>query len=226
MKVSFKTIPYGLAEIFQPNPLRWAICKPTNKDEVEQVSTWIKCKDFFNDLTYTIQTGKNFSIYGFNAASYSPPKKGEPVYFAMAHLFPEWYRNMEVLNKWLKEEQNVPELRVEKQDADKALLVVPGYYFTNTYRTSLITLLVRLMNTQVKFKTFQEAVKYGHPQQELNLINPVIAKGWWFNKFPKKGEDYIWHASKEQNSKSANLSYVSTLVHNNGVISWMASGIQ
>lgn len=226
MKVKFNNIPYGLAEIFQPNPLRWAICKPISDGEVEQVSTWIKCKDFFNDLTYTIQTGKDFTIYGFNAKNYSPPKKGAPVYFALQHLFPMFYKNMETLNKWLVQEQNVPPIEVEKVDAKSALITVPGYYFERTYQTSLITLLIRLMNNGVEFKTFEDVKKYTFQPQEMNLFNPVKAKGWWFNKFPEAGKKYVWHASKEHNSENPESSYINSLVHNNGVLSWMGSGIQ
>lgn len=225
MNVIFKDLPYNLAEIFQPNPLRWAICKPDGKGNAEVISTWIKCKDFFNDLTYTIQTGKNFSIYGFNAASYSPPKKGQPVYFALKFLFPEFFHNMKILNSFLKE-QGVPEIEVEKQQLNSALITVPGYYFERTYNTSLVTLLIRLMNVQTKFTSFDEVLKFDYPQQELNLLNPVKTKGWWFNKFPEAGKKFVWHASKENNSDNPNLPYISTLVHNNGVLSWMASGIQ
>lgn len=229
MKVNFKPIAKTYIEIGQPNPLRWIICKRVNDKEVEQVSNLIRCKDFFNDFTYTIQTGKNFSIYGFNANEYSPPKKGENVYFAVKHLFPEFYQNMEFLNKWLLEDQKFPTITAYKQDNVSALLVIPGKYFENTYYTSLVTLLIRLMNTHTKYETFKDVKEYNHHSQERTLLNAAISKNWWFAGLPEKGKKYVWYQNQDYNSdveQNKTIPYgVSTYVHNNGLVSWSNSGL-
>lgn len=231
MKFVPQLVQKTYTEIGQPNPLRWIICNDDKKGNAVQVSNIIRCKDFFNDLTYTIQTGKGFSIYGFNAKEYSPPKKGEPVVFAVKFLFPEFFSNMEVLNSWLVNEQGFPAIDVLQQpDKTTAVLKIPGKYFENTYFTSLVTLLIRLMNNQIKFKNFEEVTKYDFHVQEMALFKQVLATKWFFKNFPKTGYKYVWYQGEDYNSEVENSKPspygVSSMVHNNGLVSWSNSGIK
>ena len=224
MKITLKTIPgIHYSEIPQPNPLRWYIVVPKGDATYENVSGELKCKDFFNDLAYTIQTGKSFTIYGFNAGNYSPPKKNEPVYLAVKHTTPHFEYNMKVLNKWLVKDQKFPAIVFEKSQEGLYLLTIPPIYWTKTYYTSLITLVIRLMNQDAPFTSFDEVIKKTNfAVQDQNLWKQVVAKGWFFKDLPKKLSKYLYYAGAAYNSEEGVSDYaLSQIIHNNGVLGWI-----
>lgn len=225
MKITLKNLSIHYSEIPQPNPLRWYIVVPKAKNTYENVSGELKCKDFFNDLAYTIQTGKVFTIYGFNAGSYSPPKKDKPVYFAVKNTTAYFESNMKVLNKWLEQDQGFPAIGVEKSEEGLYLLTVPPIYWTKTYYTSLITLVIRLMNQEEAFSSFDEVIKKtSFAVQDQNLWKQVVAKKWFFNNLPTKLSKYMYYCGEAYNSEKQVADYsISQLVHNNGVIGWMTA---
>lgn len=223
MKITLKSVGIHYAEIPQPNPLRWYIVVPKGKDTYENMSGEIKCKDFFNDLAYTIQTGESFTIYSFNAGSYSPPKKDKPVYLAVKNTTPHFEANMKVLNQWLEKDQGFPAVGCEKSQEGLYLLTIPPIYWTKTYYTSLITLVIRLMNQNTPFTSFDEVIKKTtFAVQDQNLWKQVVAKKWFFKDLPKNLSKYIYYAGSAYNSEKPPAGYaLSTTVHNNGVIGWM-----
>jgi hypothetical protein len=223
MKITLKNLSIHYSEIPQPNPLRWYIVVPKGAATYENVSGELKCKDFFNDLAYTIQTGKDFSIYGFNAGTYSPPKKDKPVYLAVKHTTAYFEGNMKVLNKWLEKDQGFPAVGVEKSQEGIYLLTIPPIYWTNTYYTSLITLVIRLMNQEEAFSSFDEVIKKTtFAVQDQNLWKQVVAKKWFFKNLPTKLSKYVYYCGEAYNSEKQVDAYsISQLVHNNGVIGWM-----
>lgn len=225
MKITLKNLSIHYSEIPQPNPLRWYIVVPKGAATYENVSGELKCKDFFNDLAFTIQTGKDFTIYGFNAGNYSPPKKDQPVYLAVKNTTPYFETNMKVLNKWLEKDQGFPAIGCEKSQEGLYLLTIPPIYWTKTYYTSLITLVIRLMNQEEAFSSFDEVIKKTtFAVQDQNLWKQVVAKKWFFKDLPAKLSKYIYYAGSAYNSEKGVDNYaLSQTVHNNGVISWMTA---
>lgn len=225
MKITLKNLSIHYSEIPQPNPLRWYIVVPKGAATYENVSGELKCKDFFNDLAFTIQTGKDFTIYGFNAGNYSPPKKDQPVYLAVKNTTPYFESNMKVLNKWLEKDQGFPAVWCEKSQEGLYLLTIPPIYWTKTYYTSLITLVIRLMNQEEAFSSFDEVIKKTtFAVQDQNLWKQVVAKKWFFKDLPTKLNKYMYYAGSAYNSEKGVQDYaIPQLVHNNGVIGWMTA---
>lgn len=223
MKITLKPVSVHYSEIPQPNPLRWYIVVPKGESSYENVSGEIKCKDFFNDLAYTIQTGDSFSIYSFEAGKYSPPKKDKPVYLAVKFTTAYFEHNMKVLNKWLEKDQGFQAVGCEKSQEGLYLLTIPSTYWTKTYYTSLITLVIRLMNQDQLFSSFDEVIKKTNfAVQDQNLWKQVVAKKWFFKDLPKNLSKYIYYAGSVYNSETPPAGYaLSQTVHNNGVIGWM-----
>ena len=223
MKITLKNLSIHYSEIPQPNPLRWYIVVPKGAATYENVSGEVKCKDFFNDLAYTIQTGRHFSIYGFNAGQYFPPTKDKPVYLAVKNTTQFFEANMKVLNQWLEEDQKFPTIGCEKSQEGLYLLTIPPIYWTKTYYTSLITLVIRLMNQEEAFSSFDEVIKKTtFAVQDQNLWKQVVAKKWFFKDLPAKLSKYIYYAGSAYNSEQGVSDYaLSQTVHNNGVIGWM-----
>ena len=218
MKVTIKP-KATYAEEGQPNPLNWYILKKTGKDTFENVSAPIICKDFFNDLAYTLQTGKSFSIYGFNAGSFKLPAD-EPVYMLLTKTTPQFIGNFyNVLNPWLVE-QKCPSIDLMIVD-NGYLIKFDLWYFKNVYRISLVSLIIRLLNVEHSFKDFQEVIDYKKfPTKDQLKWDQVVKKGVFF-KIPNKLEKYIWYCGKDHNSETIKEGYqVSSMVHNNGVLEW------
>lgn len=218
------TFPKGhsenYSEVPQNNPLRWMMLKPgKKKNEFIQDSYWLKCKDFFNDYVYARQKcGEPFQIYGFDTTNMHLGKPDEPVYCLLKKFGSAFLANMEVVNKWLKEEQKLPPVKL-LQEEEYILAEFPPVYWENTYNVSLISLLMRVVSCNKEFKTFDEIAKFS-PFGESHLWPPVVKKGLFFN-IPDKFKGYVWYQNQKQNSEKIKSGYdISYLIHDNGVISW------
>lgn len=218
--LSVKIVPKNTyAEESQTNPLRWYILDKQADGSFVNVSANIKCKDFFNDLAYTLQTGKTFTIYGFNAGSLGL-KPENPVWMLLTNTTDAFKNNFEVMNKWLTT-QGAPQIPLE--DADKGLVITfDPWYFKNTYRISLISLLIRIINCDKAFKNFQEIAAYDVPEYgDKHKWSSVVKRGMYFN-VPKKYDKYVWYCGPTVNSVDYNESQygLAGYVHNNGVLGW------
>lgn len=206
------------SEIGQPNPIRWAILSGTPETGFVNESSWLKCKDFFNDYVVAYNGGKRFGIYGFSTEHMNIPEKGQPVYMAVKDLTSSFLPNLNTLNGGLPEP-----VGVLKAEDDTVVLRIPAYYFENTYNISLISLMIRLCNIDYVFSSYEEFVNYKqHAGQDQNLWNNVVAKGKYFN-LPDHLKGYVWYAGEQYNStKEMQVYQMSSLIHNGGVVSWGA----
>ncbi len=219
MKVTIKPIGH-YAEESQPNPLTWYILKQIGEDTFQNVSAPIICKDFFNDLAYTLQTGHAFEIYGFQAGKMEL-KKDKPIYMLLTETTPNWQANIfDVLNPWLAS-QGMPILLLHKADNGTVIEFDPKY-FRNTYNISLVSLIIRLLNIEHTFKDFNEVKAFKKfPLKDQNKWDQVVKKNIFFD-VPSKMQDYIWYCGETANSKvTKHTDYgIPQYVHNNGVLSW------
>lgn len=221
MKINI-TNKSAYAEEGQPNPMRWLLLSRNEDGSYKNESAWLKCKDFFNDLAYTIQTGKSFTIYGFNAGNMNPSKKGESVYMLLDVLTNNFVDNLVTINEWLVDEQGMPYIEWEIQKDDKVFIKLPPEYFKNTYNISLITLIIRLLNyDDLVFKSFKDLEKCKKfPHGDQWKWDTAVAKGIYFN-LPKELEQYIWYQGKEYNNIKKSEGYdIPGLVHNCGLCAW------
>lgn len=221
MKLTIKTkTPY--AEEGQPNPLRWLILSGTPETGFVNESAWLRCKDFFNDYAVAYNGGPRFGIYGFSTEVMNIPKKGEPVFMALNGTTKEFLHNLLALNDWLYTKQKCPLVTYYKTDKADSIIEIPGYYFQNTYTISLLSLIIRLINHETKFKSFDDVLVYkGFPDKDQQKWNQVIAKDVFF-ALPEKFKKYTWYAGENYNSETKDLPVyqLSGLVHNGGVLSY------
>jgi hypothetical protein len=217
MKITLK--PGGsYVEEMQPNSLRWWILKEIAPEQFVNVSCEIKCKDFFNDLAYTLQTGKSFTIYGFNAGEFGF-KKGENIPMLLTSTCKEFMGNVEVFNNYLNV-QDIPTIKAT-EIKEGVFISLDPWFWKNTYRVSLVSLIIRLLNNPVVFKDFNEIVAYkNYPTKDQGKWDIVVKKGKFFNT-PKHLDKYVWYCGDDFNSETSVASYdLPGCVHNNGVISW------
>jgi hypothetical protein len=206
----------------QQNPLRWWLLQP--KGEVlESIAGPMKCKDFFNDIVYTLNTGKVFSIYQFNSEVVKKLKKGDPLYFLLTSTATEFINNVEkTLNPWL-EAQGAPPLLLIPSDQGLVLSLAP-FYYKNTYNISLIALLVRMFNIDVKLTKMEDLTDKTVPYGDWSKWNPVKQRGYFF-KLPESVDKFIWWQGSGYNNEviteECSEGYtIPQLVHNNGVLNW------
>lgn len=217
-KISLKYTSKGTySEIGQPNPIRWAILSGTPSTGFVNESSWLKCKDFFNDYVVAYNGGQRFSIYGFSTEKMSIPATGQPVYMAVKDYTKDFLDNLSVINTQLPEEVKV----ISEQDGN-IILEMPAYYFKSTYNISLLSLMIRLCSIEHKFSSYEEYVGWKkHAGQDQNLWNNVVSKGKFFD-IPEKLKQYVWYAGNVYNDKkfSGQVYQMSSLVHNGGVVAW------
>lgn len=207
------------AEEGQPNSLRWLVLHRTAPQEFVPNGHWIKCKDFFNDLVFAYQTGHKFSVFGFNTTNMKVPVKGEPLFMLLKAIEPTFLKNIAVMNEWLVS-QGCPVVTFEKNDEDQVLIAFDPFYLANTYNISLISLIIRLMNSEKQFASFAEAQKYkGFHLKDQQKWNQVVAKKVYFN-IPEKMKKYVWFQNADYNSEKPFKGNETYMIHNSGVLCW------
>jgi hypothetical protein len=219
IKIKFQSKP-NYAEESQPNPLQWAIVSAESDGSFLQQSAWIICKDFFNDLAYSIQLGKHFRIYGFNAGEMKPPAKNDYVYMIVRKFTDTWMDNVDKVNDYLKS-RGYPGVNLSNVDKENILLEWHPWFFENTYRISLMSLVIRLCNYGIKFNSWEDIVNCKtFPQRDQEKWNPVVKKGIFFD-LPEYMNKFVWYYNDTTNSECAIEDYrIPGLVHNCGVLSW------
>lgn len=204
------------SESSQPNNIRWCILSGTIEDGFVNESSWLKCKDFFNDYVVAYNGGKRFSIYSFNTQKMLIPAKGENVYVAVKDVCPSFTPNLELLNEWL-------DCPIEIYNNEQGyILELSEYYFRSTYNISLITLMIRLCNTEHKFSSVEEFAEYKQfPKQDQDLWDNVMKHLYFFN-LPEQLQQYIWYEGAQYNDKvyQGGEYNLASFVHNNGVIAY------
>ena len=222
MQIKFTSKP-TYAEEGQPNPIRWAILSGTPETGFINETSWLRCKDFFNDYCVAYNGGKRFNIYGFSTEKMNIPKKGEPVYIALDATTEAFPFNLGEFNTWLKG-QELPTI-VYTPYISMWVLEFPEFYFNNTYNISLVSLIIRLLNVDKEFTSFEEVIKYkDFPAKDQQKWDVAVASGIYF-KLPDAANKYVWYIDKNTNSEKTDSSHYSysSLVHNNGLISWTNS---
>jgi len=207
----------------QPNPMRWMILSQVAPGTFTNESAWLKCKDFFNDLAYTMQTGKSFSIYSFDAGKMKASFETDGyVKMLLDVLTPTFLDNLTMLNDWLDGAPKMPRIQWERQEDGKVLISLAPEYFKNTYNISLISLIIRLCNyDNMVFNTFkdlEDCKKF--PYGDQWKWNTVVKKKIYFN-LPEALQKYVWYEDATHNSETIKEGYsIPQLVHNCGVCSW------
>jgi hypothetical protein len=211
----------NFTESGQENPIRWAFCLKT-EDGFENAANWMKCKDFLNDICVAYQGGARFYIYGFNTKELKVPEKGQPIYLAVTKLQQGFRHNMGVFNEWL-DATGYPMITLHEIEDDLVVLEFPEFFFSNTHHTSLVTLIIRLMNVKNEFVNFEAVIEYpGFCYGDQTKWTNVVQFGRYF-ALPEQLKKFSWYANSGNNSERTNCNAysLSNIIHNNGCLSWI-----
>jgi hypothetical protein len=218
MKINFVSRP-SYAEEGQPNPLRWCILSGTPETGFVNETSWLRCKDFFNDYVVAYNGGKRFGIYGFSTEKMVLAPQGTPVYIAVDATTKAFSFNMATFNTWLQDNE-LPPVPYTPYEG-KWVLEFDPFYFSNTYNVSLVSLIIRLCNVEEEFETFEDLIHHkGFAPKDQQKWDKVVEAGRFFN-LPEEMKKYVWYASKDANSENYKDGYsLASLVHHGGVLSW------
>jgi hypothetical protein len=184
-------------------------------------SGWIKCKDFYNDTVAYFKEGSVFSIYGYKNAI---KKNEEGVYFLLKFIKdkPTFFKNMDAVNEQLGSDLGC-RVQVLDMDADDEVVVcVPLELWESTYRISMITMVVRLCNYGMLYKTWDDIWADKAPVNTVEQAFTTEAKANAKNRgflVPDKFKEYWFFAGPEYNS-TQNPALTGSIIHNNGVSNW------
>lgn len=219
MKIIGKLSTDTYSEVGQTNPLRWMFLEEKEEGVYQSSSGWIKCKDFFNDVVYFREAGKGFGIYSFDCSTVGTAK-GKDVAFLMKGTKEGFDTNLGQLNKFLHD-NGFPTMTWGLTDRG-FVLTTPSYYWESTYRISLLSFLIRICNINKSVKSWEELLSTKQSGEDQGLLDRVVKENIFF-KIPKKYAGYFYYAGKEYNGnkgKDNTKNFYSTVVHNNGMISW------
>ena len=199
-------------EVGQKALLRWALCYK-NGDVFEGQHGWWKCKDFLNDVVVYLRTGKEFGIYGFNNKAQINEEGG---YLALKNVPAFFEDNLLLLNEQLLSMGLEPiECFAGAGEVEKVVLV-PSFYWTNTFFISMITSLIRSC-VYKKASTFAECVAeeptlQGYDTKMWGLLQP--------ENFDKMNELMFLNYQYDGTKLDSCDTY---LIHNAGLQSWTNS---
>ena len=221
MKVTYNDFG-AYSEIGQVNPIRWVVMKKDENGDFSSQSSTLRCKDFFNDWVYTRKTKKPMKIYGFDTGKMDDIDDKKAGFVLVYNICPRFLDNLKVLNEFLLEQTPgifiIDNYVLKGLDVGPSLIIeIPPYFLENTYRISLLSLLIRLMNNDI-YLSWKQILKFAFNYQDAKLFESVKNFNTWFQPHPII-DKYIWFAGKEYNSMSPH-SHVSSFIHNNGVVNW------
>jgi hypothetical protein len=209
------------AEVPQLNPIRWEIVYKRGLTLYLQTQKFM-CKDFFNDIVAT-KKGHAFHIYGFNTGSITTNRLGVWVRVSNIQDYQQFVTNIDkTLNVFYVGE--APLIKVEQLDDTTALMYIPNHFFSNTYKISLTTYVIRLCNYGQTFESFKEALRSLPSENDnpLQTSGKTLALAWMLD-VPKEYENFWYWAGKEYNSVK-NPAPFAAIIHNNGVHAWAVGG--
>ena len=215
-------VAYGLHEADQSNPLRWELLYRESEDTFRIQTAKFKCRDYLNDIVAKYH-GTDFVIYGMDTKVFQLNDEG--VYLRLTDI-----TNRDILIENIDQCVNQTELiGVERvviepiQDTPDALLFIPRWFFNHTYRISLLSYIIRVSSLGEKFGSFDDIWKSAAHKSDAAISTnyaKTICK-WKFN-VPQSFRDYWFYAGQAYNSSKKVESFWASVVHNNGVVNWIA----
>ena len=207
------TIPHqSFSEVGQKAPLRWALCYKDG-DSFEGQHGWWKCKDFLNDTVVYLRTGQEFEIYGYENKAKINDEGG---YLALKNVPAFFEDNLIMLNEQLLSVGLEPIECFNGEGEVEKVVLVPSFYWSNTFFISFITSLIR-------------SCVYAKTTAFIDCINKEETLTGYFNKawdklkpehFDRMNE--LMFLNYQYNAKD--LGKCDTyLIHNAGLQSWCNS---
>lgn len=194
----------------QNNPLRFVIYKKEG-DTYQAQAGQMKCRDYMNDLV-AIKHGVEINIYGF--------KNKDIVFEEDGGMFIRLLNCVDSLKERLDKVVDLPEgfsYTLEPIDGapGQYLLYLSKEFFTSTYYISYFTLMLRAVNVEAEFPTFESLE--GSAETLFRSYWKMISK--YRMHLPEKYKEYWFFYGEKYNSKTT--TEYTGMIHGNGVIAWV-----
>lgn len=209
------------AEIDQPNPLRWRIMH-RSKDVLTSQSCLIKCKDFFNDVVAWKKAKKAFVIYSFkNNIKFN--REGLYLFLTEIENRELFMNNLEIVQEKLL--QDLKDTFAFSEHEDGIVVLIPHKVFNSTYYISLLSMLIRLCNYNIKYEDWDSIFDENAP---LNTVEEAFndnAKAFTQKNGFKLLTKYrkLWYNSTNGWDSASGKDLIGSIIHNNGVCDWVKS---
>ena len=210
------------AEIDQPNPLRWRIMH-RSKDVLTSQSCLIKCKDFFNDVVAWKKAKKAFVIYGFrNNIKFN--REGLYLHLTEVGEMDVFVNNLYKVNQRVFDDLKVY-LEYFIMDDQSIVILIPNKVWSNTYYISLVSMMIRLCNYNVKYDTWESFFDDNAPINTVEEAFNDNAKAFTQKNGFKLLTKYrkLWYNSTDGWNSASGKELMGSIIHNNGVCDWVKS---
>lgn len=221
-------------ESAQTNPIRWQLFHREGKTLTPQTYK-MKCRDFFNDFV-ALKRGKAFTVYRLNTSEIKMNGSGMYVYVSNLANKKQFLQNLKLIKECFNQQMN-SDLRFLTLPYKRGVLIkFPETALKSTWTMSLLTLLIRISNYDIAFKTWDDFFGDKSPFQTTEYFfrkdYQNIAKQYGFLP-PEAFQKYWWYAGENYNSERippSEVTRVNSWIHNSGIVSWInairASGVK
>lgn len=209
-------------EIPQPNPLRWRIMYRKG-DVLTSQSCLIKCKDFFNDVVAWKKAKKAFVIYNFkNNVKFN--REGLYLHLTEVGEMDTFVNNLYRVNQRIFDDLKVI-LRYTVMDDHSIVVIIPNKLWNNTYYISLVSMMIRLCNYNVKYDNWSSFFDDNAPINTAEEAFTDAAKAFTQKNGFKLLTKYhkLWYNSTDGWNSASGKELIGSIIHNNGVCDWVRS---
>ena len=223
MKFNIKSLKHNYTESGQKNPIRWMVLHQTGENEYENTTDWFRCKDYFNDFVAYKHGHDEFQVYGMTS-SWGKFDANGGMYVLVKDTLSGFEHNIQtvILNEFTESwGVSIHALKLTPEQVpsiDNAyLLWLSPECFVSTFRSSLITLLLRNCNTNFKFDSFDQRL-----DRALILDGHLSPHAYFMLKehkynFPAQAK-HAWYCGGRY--YPGGLKVDGGTIHDNGIVSW------
>lgn len=219
-----------LVENDQANSIRWQTVERIDDELYMAICPKFKCKDYFNDFVVFKHFKVVFTQYGMQSDWVKFDEHGG-FYCYLTGLKKSFLNNMsEIINPSLMDNYGILLELEMNEDSSEAIIYFPSQACANTYRISLITMLIRNANENIQFTDWEDFMKRSNFQNEMygcSLKDHANYNRIYTNDYCLNAEsDYVFYMGKHYNSKvgvetSEKIKNFQGSLHNNGFRNWL-----
>lgn len=159
IKLNYTHRPFMYSEIGQSNPLRWCIVEKDQDGALKNLTNWFKCRDFFNDVVVCHKDNINIYIYGMQVNPKHIDNTGF-LHLVIHSAAPHLQHNIDnTINKLLGINLKLEPCLVDGSNevGDNCYyLTIPPEMLNSALHISFITGMIRALNVQHKFSSYEE----------------------------------------------------------------------
>jgi hypothetical protein len=237
-KINVNKLDHHYSEISQSNSLRYMMLKRDSEHTFNNTTNEFKCRDFFNDFAYSLNTGEEFTKYGmFSTAAKLDVE--DRVWMLLKYTAFGLKHNINAVllpklkETWADIDINIhPNIIVNQRKPTCTLLIsLNKACFASTFRISVITQVLRNCNRDTCFENWEQCYNISLPGGALEHwcsilcergTSPELLTRFYTGQFKLKKEPLYKLNHIYQRHSPGTIEFIQG-VHDTGWIGWFSN---